>query len=299
MRDAPELRRFRARDDEIAYWDWAGAEGAPTILMLHATGFHGRVWDAAIQAFDPGFRVIALEMPGHGQSPPRGPISAWSDFTPPVVDLIDDLGLEGLIGVGHSMGGYIISETALERPSAFAGLMLIDPVMHPPEFAGIDRFPGLAGPEAHPVAKRRDRWPDWRAFHDRFKDRKPYSLWRPDIFEAYCRHGFRPAPDGDGQVLACAPILEASIYFNSWRADILDRLRGIAAPATVLRAYFTPRDPLAPTDYLRSTTWAGLVDYFQDAEDVHLPHLTHFIPMQAPELVAEHLAALAERALGR
>lgn len=173
--------------------------------------------------------------------------------------------------------------------------MLVDPVMHAPEIAGVRRFADLAGPEDHPVARRRDRWPDWRAFRDRFKDRKPYSLWRPEILEDYCRYGLRPAPDGDGFELACAPILEASIYFNSWRANILDRLMRIRAPVTVLRARYTERDPSQPTDYLRSTTWSGLARRFPDAEDVYLPDLTHFIPMQAPGLVAGHVQALAAR----
>lgn len=298
MRDEPLERRFPARTGNIAYWERPGADGAPIVLLLHATGFHGRVWDATVRALPGEFTVLAPDLPGHGASDPFGPISNWEEFTPPVLDLIDGLKLTGAIAVGHSMGGFTAALSAIERPEAFRALALIDPVMHPPEIAGINRFPGLPGPEAHPVAKRRDRWPDWRAFQDRFKDREPYSLWRPGILEAYCRHGLRPAPDGDGYVLACAPLLEASVYFNSWRADLLDRLGAIKAPVTVMRARYTERDPLAPTDYLRSTTWAGLAGYFPDARDVYMPDMTHFIPMQAPEQVAREIEALAARAGG-
>jgi lipase len=295
MGRAPTARRIAARDGDIVYWEWPGDATAPLVLFLHATGFHGRVWDATIRALPADWRAIALDMPGHGQSGRRGPIQNWEEFTPPVVAAIDALGIEGAIGVGHSMGGFTVALSALNRPRAFAKLMLVDPVMHPPGLDLARRFDGMAGPEAHPVAKRRDRWPDWQAFHDRFKDRSPYALWRPDVFEEYCRHGLVPAEDGDGCVLACAPILEASVYFNSWRADILDRLIEIDAPTTVLRAKYTDRDPSLPTDYLRSTTWEGLVSYLKHGRDVYLPEFTHFIPMQAPDRVAAEIRAAAGR----
>ncbi|MEQ9122432.1 MAG: alpha/beta hydrolase, partial [Alphaproteobacteria bacterium] len=224
------------------------------------------------------------------------PISDWDVFVGPIVDVAGALDLAGAIVVGHSMGGHLAARLAMELPAAVSGLVLVDPVMPPPQAYTPGAFGDLPGPEAHPVARRRDRWPDWRAFFERFRDREPYSLWRPEILEAYCRHGLRPAPDGDGHVLACAPILEASVYFNSWRANILDRLKTVAAPVTILRARYVSRDPNLPVDFARSTTWAGLADHFADAIDVDMAPLTHFIPMQDPEAVARHVVALSARA---
>ncbi len=294
--DAPALRRIETEDGGLAYYEWPGDPSAPLAVFLHATGFHGRVWDQTIRALPPGYRALALDLPGHGQSGRRGPIAAWADSVAPVVAALDGLAIEGALAIGHSMGGYLAAMAALERPAAFRGLMLIDPVMPAPEDYASLEFKGMAGPHEHPVARRRDRWPDWRAFHDRFKDRTPYSLWRPGILEDYCRHGLTPAPDGDGYVLACAPIFEASVYFNSRRANVLDKLAGVEAPVTILRAHYTPRDPALPTDFMRSTTWAGLADCFQAGEDVYLAERTHFIPMEDPEEVARRIVALAGKA---
>jgi len=292
----PATRRIETRAGALALWTWPGETAGPTALFLHATGFHGRVWDATIRALPPGWRALALDLPGHGASDPHPPLTDWGAFVDPIVDVADALDLAGALIVGHSMGGYLAARLALERPAAVGGLVLVDPVMPPPEAYVPGPFRDLPGPEAHPVARRRDRWPGWEAFFERFRDREPYSLWRPEILEAYCRHGLRPAPDGDGYVLACAPTLEASVYFNSWRSNILDRLKAIAAPATILRARYVPRDPNLPVDFSRSTTWSGLADHFRDAIDVDMAPLTHFIPMQDPEAVARHVAALAERA---
>ncbi len=47
-----------------------------------------------------------------------------------------------------------------------------------------------------------------------------------------------------------------------------------------------------------SPTWPGLADELANAEDVFLPERSHFIPMEAPELVVSHLRELAADARG-
>ena len=47
---------------------------------------------------------------------------------------------------------------------------------------------------------------------DAFATRSPYSLWRPEVLDDYCRHGLLPADDGDGFVLACPPIVAPCFY---------------------------------------------------------------------------------------
>lgn len=295
--DAPVERRFQTRTTELCYFEWDGPAEWPLVLFLHATGFHARVWDETIKRLPRECRIVAVELRGHGRSADCPPIKDWREASDDIIDLVDGLGIEGAHGVGHSMGGHVAAAVEIARPGTFGGLTLCDPVLPPPEAQTRNRFAHLPGPEAHPVAKRRSRWPSWQAFHDHLKDREPYNLWQPETLVDYCRYGLLPAPDGDGLILACAPVLEASVYMNSWRARILDRLGEIACPATILRALFIPMEAGARINFARSSTWEGLAGYFRDGRDVYRPDLTHFIPMQAPDLVAEHVrAALAETA---
>lgn len=295
MRSPPVERRFRASGAEIAYFEWDGAADAPLAIFLHATGFHARVWDETIRALPETWRAIAVELRGHGRSEETGPISAWEDFAPDIMELFDALDVRGAIGVGHSLGGFQTAWIAAERPETYAGFVLCDPVIASPEIAKQRRFNGVASPADLPVARRKADWADWRSFHAAFKDRSPYSLWRPKVFEDYCRFGLRKNADGAGRRLACAPLLEASVYFNSWRADVLGKLHLVRIPVTILRAKFTPFVKGPRTDYLRSTTWEGLAGYFADGEDVYLPERTHFIPMEDPDIVADAATRLAER----
>jgi pimeloyl-ACP methyl ester carboxylesterase len=124
---------------------------------------------------------------------------------------------------------------------------------------------------------------------DAFKDRSPYSLWRPQVLEDYCRYGLMPAPGG-GFELACPPAIEASVYMASLGTDIYDAVRAIEVPVTILRAKERPPGPRERMDFSDSPTWPQLAAQFKHGRDVYLPHLTHFIPMQEPELAARYIA---------
>jgi hypothetical protein len=122
-----------------------------------------------------------------------------------------------------------------------------------------------------------------------FKDRLPFCTWDSAVLRDYCAHGLVPAADGNGYVLACPPEIEASIYEASTLddANINDRLGMIEAPVTVIRApRFMP--PQGPMDMTASLTAPDLSTRFQHGRDVVVPH-SHFIPMEAPALVADHI----------
>ncbi|MCA8926618.1 MAG: alpha/beta hydrolase [Alphaproteobacteria bacterium] len=291
MRSDPIERRFQGSAATLAYFEWEGTDGAPTLLLAHATGFHARVWDRLVRELPADWRVLAVDLRGHGRSSKDGPFDRWEYYGQDLVELADHLALEGVLASGHSMGGWAVCYAALERPRAFRRLVLIDPTMNSPEFYGTDRYPGMKGPEDHPASRRRNAWADWQALHDRLKDRKPYSLWQAAVLEDYCRYGVLPAPSGDGFVLACPPLVEASVYMNSWRAYLHPRLKEIEAPVTILRAKRRELPRLGNTDYSGSPTWERLWELFRKAEDIHLPEFTHFLPMQDPKRIAGYIAA--------
>lgn len=294
MRPEPVLRHFAGSQATLAYFDWAGQPGARAVMLVHATGFHGRVWDQMVRQLPADWRVLAVELRGHGRASKDGPFDRWEYYGQDLSELTAHLGLEGAIAAGHSMGGWAVCYAALERPAAFRHLVLIDPTMNSPEFYGQDRYPEMKTPADHPASRRRNQWVDWQALYTRLHDREPYSLWQPQVLEDYCRHGLLPNTAGDGFVLACPPIVEASVYMNSWRAYLQPRLTEIEAPATILRARRRQLPKLGQTDYAGSPTWERLHELFRQAEDIYLPEYTHFIPMENPALVADAIVRVVE-----
>jgi pimeloyl-ACP methyl ester carboxylesterase len=178
---------------------------------------------------------------------------------------------------------------AAQRPEVFERLLLVDPVILDPELYGQTERAQLQSAEDHPVARRRNHWSSWEDMYARFEDRAPFSLWRREVLEDYCRYGVAPRHDGDGFELACPPWVEASIYLGNSRSDVHGAIPGITVPVTVLRARPRAPDQFDGMDFSASPTWPALAAEFPNGRDVPLPALTHFIPMQAPELVARFI----------
>lgn len=284
----PREGRVALADGDLCYFAW-GDPSAQTILLTHATGFHARVWDATVRALGAGWHVIAVDQRGHGRSFKRPPYT-WEQFGADLVAFVDALDLRGIVGVGHSMGGHATVQAAAARPGRFERLVLVDPVIMDPEFyRHHPAAPALPRPEDHPTSKRKNDWTSWREMYDRFADRGTFALWQRDVLEDYCRYGVLPNPDGPGFVLACPPLVEASIYTQSTGRDISDLFGKIHVPVTVLRGQRREGPRRDVMDFAASPTWPRLAAHFEHGRDVYLPELTHFIPMQAPELVARYI----------
>lgn len=283
-----ERRSIAVRGIDMAYAEWGAGESA-TVLLVHATGFHGRCWDAVVRELGDGVHVVAPDMRGHGRTTKRGPYD-WRAFGADVTAFVEALDLTGLVAAGHSMGGHSIVQAAGRQPGRFRKLLLVDPViMDPDQYAGGNARFTAASATDHPVARRRNEWRSVDEMFDRFVERQPFRLWRRDVLMDYCRHGL--VADGDGFVLACPPLVEASIYMGSAGRDISETIATLPHPTVVLRAYRkSERD--GRMDFSQSPTWAGLAAALPNGRDVYLPDLTHFIPMQRPELVAAHIRKL-------
>ena len=285
MRALPELHRQALPSGvELAWWDWPAEDESSaeeTVLLVHATGFHARCWDAVVERLG-NRRVIALDMRGHGLSEKTEPVR-WDRFGDDLLEFVQELGLGELVGVGHSMGGFCMTWAAAQC-DAFKRLVLVDPVILPPELYAA-RGQWSEGAE-HPTAKRRNQWRDWEEMFERFEDRMPFANWERRVLEDYCRHGVMPAPEGGGFVLACPPTIEASIYMGSSDRDIHGLVPAVDVPVTVVRAKSrgADRDVM---DFSSSPTDPNLARGFPQGRDVHLPEHSHFLPMEAPALAAE------------
>jgi len=283
----PVERSFQGSQVRLTYFEW-GRAGAPVVLLVHATGFHARCWDRAVAALPEDYRIVAVDMRGHGRSEQRGPF-VWDAFGQDLQELVEDLALRSAIGVGHSMGGHCVTQVAARVPGAFSRLLLVDPVIFDPAAYLTNRHRGFASPAEHPVARRRNDWSSWREMYERFRDRDPFSRWQPEVLEDYCRYGVLPRADGQGFELACPPLVEASVYLGNTETDVHELISRIRLPVVILRA--RPRGPedTEIMDFSKSPTWPGLAAAFEYGRDVFLPDHTHFIPMEDPALVARFI----------
>ena len=285
-----EPRRFEVSGDgvrQVAY-EWQG--NAPPLLFAHATSFHARCWDEVIRML-PGRRTIALDLRGHGAAEKPslkndGEAYLWSHFGRDVAVAIGELDLEGAIGIGHSMGGNSIVRAAAAEPGRFAALLLVDPVIT----RQIDVPGGRGGTPPTFISKRRDEWASLDEMFERFSGRRPHSLWDRQVLRDYCEYGLLPNPNGDGYRLACPPMVEAMTYVRG-EHDLTEEAASLDIPVRVLRA--RPSDPEQPADaFSGSPAAVDLARWFRRGEDVFLPEYSHFMPMEAPSVIARHVEEL-------
>ena len=283
MSTHPHLQHTLANGISQASFEWRPAlQGqGPTLWLVHATGFHGRVWDQTI-AHLPGRHVIATEQRGHGRSQ-AADFDNWSVFGHDQAALAAAFGLQGAVGVGHSMGAHALVQAAALAPGRFRQLVLIDPVLlAPADYLLPPPAPGTL----HPSAGRKNRFESAQAMVARFAGRPPYSVFTPQALQDYCEHGLRPLDGGNGFQLACAPVFEGQVYpLARSHPGIYACIRALQIPVLVLRA--RPQDPsVLPWDPLGSPTWPGLAAEFRDGRDLQLMDKTHMLPMEDPALLA-------------
>lgn len=98
----------------------------PPVVLLHGAMGAGVTWHPVIGALADHFRVIAPDVVGHGESddapvpPDRSYLAAW------LAHFVDALGVERAHVVGHSMGGAIALQFALECPTRLDRLVAVD-----------------------------------------------------------------------------------------------------------------------------------------------------------------------------
>lgn len=159
-----------------------GGDG-PTLVMIH--GLSGQMQHftyAMTDLLKDDFRIVLVDRPGCGYSRRNSAAEAELPAQARMIwALLDRLGIDRPVLVGHSLGGAVSLAMALERPESAGALALLAPLTHPnqepsPAFAGLDIPAGpirtiLAHSWAVPIAQgkaketldevfRPDPWPE-------------------------------------------------------------------------------------------------------------------------------------------
>jgi sigma-B regulation protein RsbQ len=97
-----------------------------TLVFIHGWCINGSYWDHQVNQFNPQYRVLTLDLAGHGQSKvnrTRWTIEAYADD---VVELIRELKLDSIILVAHSMSGNIALHIYSKIPERIIGFVGVD-----------------------------------------------------------------------------------------------------------------------------------------------------------------------------
>ena len=255
----------------LHYLDWGG--NGPPIVILHATGFLGRIYRPIAEALRSIGHVYSYDQRGHGDSElPTTPIDGWELTTNDLEGFITGMGLSGVRGFGHSAGATAIGAVASRRPDLIVRAVLVEPVILDP--ANLPEGPG----DLHErTLKRRPAFDSVETMYRSFANKPPYHTWRKDILRDYCEFGTRPDGHG-GRTLKCPPEIEAQFYRSAPNFDGLGHILRATTPLLVLFGENTDTGGVALVDRLSAGAPHRRVAV--------IPGAGHFIPMEKPDEVA-------------
>jgi pimeloyl-ACP methyl ester carboxylesterase len=106
-------------------WECTGPRGAPTLVLIHGVTFTAELnWGTVFAPLSRHFRVIAIDLRGHGDGISAGPRFRLEDCADDIAALAQVLGISRFVAVGYSMGGMVAQLLYRRHPSLLSGLVL-------------------------------------------------------------------------------------------------------------------------------------------------------------------------------
>jgi pimeloyl-ACP methyl ester carboxylesterase len=248
----------------------------PAVVLLHGLAASIYSWRHTIlPVAQAGFRVIAFDNRGFGFS--DKPSHGYSNeaYVGILYELLDSLRIEEAVLVGHSMGGAIAAQAALERPDRVRGLVLVD----------------AAGQGVRwPFMLRVAHWPIVGALFDRARGRAATA----GILKALYAVPSRVTAEDVDQYYA--PLAEPAFdrglrgVLRQFRFDGLrGRLGGLTTPTLVM---WGTQDRLIP-----ASVGQAMVAELPHAFLVRFPDAGHALPEEAPEAFNQALLGFLQGGL--
>ncbi len=128
------------------YYELEG-EG-PSLVFIHGWGVNHRIWRQQVKYFSRKFRVLAVDLPGHGQT--QYHTITFADMVYGLIDIVQALGLAPVTIVGSSMGGLVAFKVYDVCPQIIRALVFVG---SQPKFSRSQDYPfGLDVPNIRKLA---------------------------------------------------------------------------------------------------------------------------------------------------
>lgn len=101
-------------------------QGAITLLLVHGSFIDGSYWAEQVAYFEQHYRVVVMDLAGHGQSGTDRKHWTTEGLADDIVCLMKELQLQNVILVGHSLGGDLVLMAADKYPDAVIGIIVVD-----------------------------------------------------------------------------------------------------------------------------------------------------------------------------
>jgi pimeloyl-ACP methyl ester carboxylesterase len=254
--------------------------GEPALVFVHGFCCTHEDWRAQINYFERTHEVVACDLRAHGATPGKPHECTIENYGGDVAALVNNLELERVVLVGHSMGCRVVLQAARLIPDKVAGIVLVDGSRNAPDGEGSD-------PQRVEAAARAAI------------EKLGYAPFAERLFRQMF---FKPSAQAEAIV---ARAVKTSTEFgphlwpriSRWDAEHMDAAFA-AARAPVLAIQSTTRNAQLERAPLKRGDTSPWIDYLRQrgARVEIVPDTGHFTQLEAPEtvnrLIADFLAQL-------
>jgi pimeloyl-ACP methyl ester carboxylesterase len=123
---AAEKTAIVAAPDGVPIHYSVQGKGEPTLVFIHCGGCDRHVWDNQVPVFAKNYRVVTIDLPGHGESGQGRKNWSIESFADDVNTVITKLNLKRVVLVGSSLGGPIAVEATRRMPGRVQAIVPVD-----------------------------------------------------------------------------------------------------------------------------------------------------------------------------
>lgn len=135
----PSSHTFEPEPGLVVHYTEEGKTGGRTLVLVHGFAASVHAWRPWVERLDDEYRIIAIDLPGHGLTLAPNDYQSSLDRNAALVGkLVDHAGVDQFVLAGNSMGGAVSLSYAMKNPARLEALVLVDAAGWPGE-AGEER----------------------------------------------------------------------------------------------------------------------------------------------------------------
>jgi len=244
----------------------------PTLVFGHSLTFDSAMWQGVADELSDRFRVVRIDLPGHGGSGTPREVFTLEDMADDVDRALAILGIEDAVWAGHSMGGMVGMRLAIRHPGRLRAMALLNTSAEAEAEGTRDMFDYVnESSRGKPSDKATVDFVLGLMFSAGFLETESERV------EPYRSLLFEP-PDAEGTYRAARAVI--------WRESVLEQLRNVDMPTLVITGH---GDTAVPSSFGRT-----IADAVPGSRLLELDDCGHLSPEERPVEVAQALTSFFE-----
>lgn len=248
-----------AADGTPIHYDVKG-KGETALVFIHCGGCNQTFWENQVPVFSKNYRVVTLDLPGHGESGKGRTNWSIESYGEDVKRVVAKLGLKRVVLIGSSLGGPVALEAARLMPDQVIGIVPVDTLQNVEQKMSTEQVEGMV----------KELQSDYKGLVTQYTNKYLFAPGTPAAVRERVLNQLVALPKELG-----IPIVKASLLY-----DPIPTLRTIKVPIRAINSDFNP------------TNLEGNRKYAPQFDAVIMKGVGHYPMLEDPARFNELLAGI-------